>query len=97
MAKELLSACVVLCSGRCLKVEGLKGLACLEGACVFLRPWGVIQSGKWAWLQGTPEQCSFDWGWGEPELGLGGVISEAPARRQLEGGPIPLCSASPFC
>lgn len=31
---------MVLYSGRCLKVEGLKGLACLEGACVFLRPGG---------------------------------------------------------
>ncbi|XP_032718148.1 nuclear transcription factor Y subunit alpha isoform X3 [Lontra canadensis] len=30
-------------------------------------------------------------------LGLGGVVSEAPARRRLEGGPIPLCSGSPFC
>lgn len=28
---------------------------------------------------------------------LGGVVSEAPARRRLEGGPIPLCSGSPFC
>lgn len=25
------------------------------------------------------------------------MVSEAPARRRLEGGPIPLCSGSPFC
>lgn len=75
----------------------LKGLGLLEGACVFLWPEVVSNQRNGRGLRGRlrsapPAGCGAS-----PELGRGGVVSEAPARRRLEGGPIPLCSGSPFC
>jgi len=69
LAKELLSACVVLMFRAAFE---WKGLARLEGACVFLWPDGS-QSGKWAWLRHTPAQCCFCGGGASPKLGVGGV------------------------
>ncbi|XP_047588380.1 nuclear transcription factor Y subunit alpha isoform X11 [Lutra lutra] len=74
-----------------------KDLARLEGACVFLQPAMVSNQGSGRGFRARLRGAPSTGGGASPMLGLGGVVSEAPARRRLEGGPIPLCSGSPFC
>ncbi|KAM9665938.1 nuclear transcription factor Y subunit alpha isoform 6-T6 [Trichechus inunguis] len=68
-----------------------------EGACVFFRPGVVSNQGSGRGFLGRLRDAPSAGGGASPELRLGGVALEAPARRRLEGGPIPLCSCSPFC
>ncbi|XP_023589930.1 nuclear transcription factor Y subunit alpha isoform X6 [Trichechus manatus latirostris] len=68
-----------------------------EGACVFFRPGVVSNQGSGRGFLGRLRDAPAAGGGASPELRLGGVALGAPARRRLEGGPIPLCSCSPFC
>lgn len=74
-----------------------KDLARLEGACVFPQPEMVSNQRSGRGFRARLRNAPSTGGGASPMLGLGGVVSGAPARRRLEGGPIPLCSGSPFC
>lgn len=94
LAKKLVSACVVLRLGRCFKSKDLDRS---RGACVFLRSAVVANQKSGHGLRGRLRSVLSTGVGASPEQELRGVVSEAPARRRLEGGPIPLCSGSPFC
>lgn len=67
----------------------------VEGACVLLCRKAVSNPGS-GW--GLWNACAVLLPGAGPDWpGLWGVVSKALARRRLEGGPIPLCSDSPFC
>lgn len=67
----------------------------VEGACVVLCRKAVSNPGS-GW--GLWNACAVLLPGAGPDWpGLWGVVSKALARRRLEGGPIPLCSDSPFC